>query len=114
MQTVYIDAETVRMGAWHIKGFDAAVLAEMVLCNARVKCVCRDRVFTLKQVKILARHEQVQKATHVTDAAITARRMNVGRRLDLKLNAATMAATFVRCHASTLCQTAMWLFAGIE
>ena len=68
----------------------------------------------LKQAKILARHEQVQKAIHVTDAAITARRMNIGRRLDLKLNAATMAATFVRCHASTLCQTAMWLFAGIE
>ena len=101
------------MGTWHIKGFDAAVLAEMMLCNAGVKGVSRDLVFSLQQEEILARHEQVQKTTHMADAAITARRLNIGRRLDLKLNAAAMTATLVCRHCATLCQTAMWLFAGI-
>ena len=101
------------MGAWHIKGFDAAVLAEMMLCNARVKSVGRDLVCTLQQAKILARHEQVQKAAHVADAAVTACRLYIGRRLDFKLNAATMTTTLVCRHTATLRQTAMWLFAGI-
>ena len=101
------------MGARHIKRFDAAVLAEMVLRNAGVKRVRRDRICTLLQAKILARHEQVQIATHTADAAIAARCLNSGRCIDLKLYAAAMAAAFVRRHSIALCQTAMWLFAGI-
>src|SRR5215510_14941450 len=37
----HVDVDLVRIGAWHIKRMDAAVLAECVLGNASVECVGR-------------------------------------------------------------------------
>ena len=46
VETIDVDAESVRMRTRYVVGFDAAVLAKIVLSHPGIKRVCRYRVFT--------------------------------------------------------------------
>ena len=51
VQASNIDAETVRVGAGHIKRFDPAMAAKQVFCSARVEAVLGQIALALEQMK---------------------------------------------------------------
>ena len=52
IQTVHIDINTIRIGAWGIKGFDAAGFTKSVFGNAGIKAVAAKGFFTGEQFKL--------------------------------------------------------------
>ncbi len=94
------------MRSGNIVGFDPAMPAKIVARDTGIECIGFNRVLALDEAKILPRYKKVQKTAHTADTAITARRRNVGRRINFELYLAAVAAALMRCHLSLPCQTA--------
>jgi len=110
VQTVGIDADAVRVGTWNIKGLDPAMAAKIMLCNACIKRIGRNRLLAAKQSEIVFADDQVQVATHAANAAIALRYRYLGRCFDLKSDFATVAASPMCRHCaafSFFCQIAI-------
>jgi hypothetical protein len=62
-----VDVDAVGVGAGHVEGFDAAMLAEEMAGGAGVEAVFNQLVFAGEQGECGLGHDQVQKAGHPAD-----------------------------------------------
>ena len=93
-----IDAESVRVRSRYIERLDAAESTEMMLRDTSIECVGRNRILALQKPKIIPRYEKVQETALLADAAVTFRRLDIGRRLNLEFHRTAVATSHVSCH----------------
>ena len=98
LQAIGVDANAVRVGAWHIERFDAAMPAKIVPRDFGIKCVSLEVVFASHETKILLRHDHVQVTRLATNAAIALICFNISRRVDFKTHTTTMTSAFMCWH----------------
>ena len=78
-----------------IKGMDAAVLTKQMLGNARIKFVAAEIINASEKLKLLWRHNQVEKPLFPTDGAAAILHFFLTRDVDAKAHSAAVAAAFV-------------------
>ena len=102
IEAVCVDTDARRMGSRHIVGFHAAMAAKIVLRDTRVKRIRLDRILAAQESEIRFRYDQVEIAAHSADTAIALIGLDVRGRLDFKLHAAAMTASFMHGHNAAL------------
>lgn len=65
-----VQGDAVRVRAWSIKRFHAAMFTKNVFRYASIECVLRQRIASLHQSKLRSWHDQVLETDHGTDGAI--------------------------------------------
>ena len=72
--------------------------AKIMLGDAGIERIGRDRVVTLQQTKIASPDEQMQKATHRAHAAIAPCRVDLRWRIYFEMDRATMTTSCMPGH----------------
>ena len=98
IDTSQVHAERLRMRAWNIKRFDAAMFTEQVACNAGMKSVFMQALFTANQSEPACRNNQVQVSRFMANWTITPVHGNFAGDDNRDFYPATMASTWTRMH----------------
>lgn len=100
VETIGIDADAVRVRAWHVEGLDATVAAEIVLCHPGIERVSLDIILPANEPEIALRHNQMQEPGHAADAAVAVCNIDFFWCRDFKAYAAAVATSRVYRHCS--------------
>lgn len=90
---VHINSVWIRPG--DVKGFDAAYLAKLMLCNACVELICGDELAAGQQLELRLWNDQMQETGHSADGAIAVLHLHVSWRIDFKFNCSAVATAII-------------------
>jgi len=90
-----IDADSVRIGARNIEGFDAAVGAESVPGDPGVEGVGGEILLALDEAEPAGGNDQVEVGGHRADRTVAELDLELCGRVDLELHHSTVAASVV-------------------
>jgi hypothetical protein len=91
LQAPHVDAESIGIGARHVKRLDPANAAKQVLRNAGIEPVIGQLILPLDEVESRSRDDQMQETGFGADRTIASLGQDPNRGIDLKSNGATVA-----------------------